>query len=112
VADKVLVELTRAEVELLAARAEMEPTEHQEAERLGLVIFSGPVRSKLADKLRATLASDQPQVEEEYRELVEGVKAEIQRLEEVDRYAPLKAASRATAERLQRLLDQHAAEVM
>jgi hypothetical protein len=64
---KVLVELDRADVERLADLAEMEPTVQPDAERLGLVVFGGPVRSKLGDKLRAALASPQPQVEEEYR---------------------------------------------
>lgn len=52
---EVTVVLTEEEAGLLIDRAEMEPVVQPEAEKLGLVVFSGPVRTRLADKLRAAL---------------------------------------------------------
>lgn len=53
--EQITVTLEREEVEMLATRAEMEPAVHEGAELKGLVVFGGPVRSRLADKLRTAL---------------------------------------------------------
>jgi hypothetical protein len=53
---KVLVSLEEADIDRLADLVEMEPAVHEEAEGEGLAVFSGPVRSRLADELRAQKA--------------------------------------------------------
>lgn len=59
--ERVVIELDREEAERMIAREEMELVEVREetvSGETGLLRATGPVRSKLADKLRAALASE------------------------------------------------------